>query len=131
MKRLMVLIVGLALLLSASAWAAMAGGEPGSTESGGEITDVQPISSDIRSQGGEAIWAEISSRVETWGDQIGVEALSDAQLAADVDALSHAISLHQESEDWWLSVQELNARRALLCGQLPTGHAYRGGEYCD
>jgi hypothetical protein len=93
--------------------------------------DVAALRGQLDAVGWDAYVSAESERVEDWANAVGAYAMSPPQLADAMDALTRSFDDGPGGEDEFLYMRELSSRRWFLCGLLPAGHRYRGGEYCD
>jgi hypothetical protein len=108
----------------------LSGARASSSREGIVSTSVDLYPDNLRTEGIDAIRAEMRQRLVAWEAEVGIDRLSAAQLEDGVDALTEAINTRPQTFDF-LSLQELQIRRDLLCQRLPEGHPYGEGEYCS
>lgn len=96
------------------------------------IIGTDDVAGEARSSG-EALWAELGLRTEAWVRLVQAEDMNEGEVVRAINGLRWRITeLTGSGEpDWWLAGAELNLRLEELCGRLPGGHVYRGGEFCD
>jgi hypothetical protein len=129
---LSVILCVVTLSVGSSAWVLARGGGASSDTSADldEYVQVDPLPAEALSSG-DALGAELASRLSSWSDGLDVVDLPQADLVAGMDAITQAIASLPETDDDWLTVRQLFDRRLTLCLELPINHPYRGGEYCE
>lgn len=95
-----------------------------------DVASVDPMPAVVVLNASTDLMPELERRVRDWATNVDAAGMSDQEIADTMDALTLAIANLDETEDEWLRTRELMMRLRYLCELLPTGHPYRGGEYC-